>query len=140
MSQRRLRAALRGLAVVAGLFGALSLYMAIAFFASGVFGKKGVNVGMDLMAMFFLIPGVYLIWAAFLVWRRFSPRAVLHLCGGIGFIVWTIPSGSFDRLGELWSIIAWWVWLAVVIYGYRGVSRYLVRRLFAPEVLAAQAA
>ncbi|HEY6225562.1 MAG TPA: hypothetical protein VI282_00420, partial [Verrucomicrobiae bacterium] len=73
-------------------------------------------------------------------WRRFSPRAVLHLCGGIGFLVWTIPGGSFERFGEMWSAVTWWVWLALLISGYRWLSRYLVRRLFDPEVLAPQAA
>jgi hypothetical protein len=139
MSQRHLKAALRAFAIVAGLFGVLWLYLGIGFFILAVFGKEGFEPLQVLMA-FFLIPGIYLIWVVFLVWRRFSARAVLHLCGGIGFLVWTIPSGSFDRFGELWSGIAWWVWLVVVISGYRSVSRYLVRRLFVAEGSVAQAA
>ena len=140
MKQRRLKAVLRAFAIVGGLFGIPCLVMGIGFLSSTIFGKEGPDLIRFLLGVMFLIPGVYLSWVVFLVWRRFSPRAVLHLCGGIGFLVWTIPGGSFERFGEMWSAVAWWVWLALVISGYRSVSRYLVRRLFEPEVLTTQAA
>src|ERR1041384_4148033 len=110
MNQRRLKAMLRAFAIVAGLFGALSLYMGVGFLVLAVFGKAPDRLRL-FMAMMFLIPGVYLSWVVFMVWRRFSPRAVLHLCGGIGFLVWTIPGGSFERFGDMWSAVATLVWL-----------------------------
>jgi hypothetical protein len=141
MNQRRLKAMLRAFAIVAGLFGALSLYMGVGFLVLAVFGKAPDRLKL-FMAMMFLIPGVYLSWVVFLVWRRFSPRAVLHLCGGIGFLVWTtIPVNDwFEQFGDSWSAVAWWVWVALVISGFSSLSRYLIRRLFEAEVLAPQVA
>lgn len=140
MNQRRLRAALRAVAIVEGLFEVVSVFFGIHFLGVAIFGKDGsnlfpVNVLIVMMGLFFLIPGFYLCRVVFLVWRRFSPRAVLDLCGGIAFLV-SITIGSFDRFGPVWSGAALGFWMVVVHFGYRLLSRYLVRRLFEPGVLA----
>jgi hypothetical protein len=101
-----------------------------------------------LVAAMFVIPGVYLTLVLFLVWRRFSPKAVLHCCGAVGFFVLGIPSAWFDRLDQrvgqideirhIWGALAFMIWLLVVIAGYRALSRWLVHRLFKPGFPAPQ--
>ena len=144
MNQRHLKATLRALATIAGLFGILELLFGIGFLILSV-DKAPDPATTFLLATLFAIPGVYLIWVLFLVWRRFSPKAILHLCGAIGFFAWVLPASQFGRfgerygeIGEIWSSVSFMLWPLLVIAGYRALSRHLVRRLFEPELSAPQ--
>ena len=110
-------------------------YTPIAMLLLGptLFGQNGRGTAFFLFPVLFLIPGLYLIWVCFLVWFRFSPKAVLHLCGAVAFFVMLAPSallGSHDPHGII-SLI----WLLVVAGSYREVSQYFVRRIFQPADL-----
>jgi hypothetical protein len=145
MNQRQLKATIRALATVAGLFGILDVFFGIGFLISSVADKKPPNAMTIFFATMFVIPGIYLSWVLFLVWRRFSPKAVLHFCGAIGFFAWVLPGSLFDRIGERYGEIghiggalASLFWLLWVIAGYRSLNRYLFRRLFEREISAPQ--
>lgn len=129
MNQPRLKTALRCVAIIAGLFGIFELWMASAMFGSSFTAANAPSRIGIFFAILFLIPGVYLIWVFFLTWFRFSPKAILHLCGGIGFVLWALPAGLLYSANDRYGIAAL-IWCLAVIAGYRAVSRYLVRRLF----------
>jgi hypothetical protein len=149
MNQRHLKAAIRAVGTIAGLFGIPFILMGF-FLISELAAKKAFDSITMLVAALAVIPGIYLTWLLFLVWRRFSPKAVLHCCGAIAFFVLGIPSVWFDRLGQrsgqfgeiqdIWGPLAFLLWLLFVIAGYRALSRWLIRRLFQPEVSMPQTA
>ena len=88
------------------------------------------------MIFFLVLPllvAVYFIYAAYLVWFRFSPVAVKHICGALGFYVVTLFPKVFERFRDAdWMPIAFLGSLLVVYLAYRVVSHRLSRWLF-PE-------
>jgi hypothetical protein len=86
---------------------------------------------------FLLLPlgiAAYLIYVGYLVWFRFSPRAVRHVCGAVGFYLLGQCMELFGRSGEIGTSFAFLGCLAVVFFGYRFVSTRLSRWLFPADV------
>ena len=104
-----------------------------AYWGVELFGKVFRNLMRFavLLLSLLLIPSLYAIFVAYLIWLRFSPKAVLHLCGLLGFLalgmLWALIP---DRRHEEWDEIAVLVSGILVIWGYRALSRFFNRRLF----------
>ena len=88
------------------------------------------------MIFFVVLPlpvAAYFIYAAYLVWFRFSPVAVRHVCGALGFYTLTLFPKAFEQFRDAeWMPFAFLGCLFAVYVAYRVVSRYLSRWLF-PE-------
>ena len=88
---------------------------------------------MILFAVFPLPVAAYFIYAAYLVWIRFSPVAVRHVCGALGFYTLTLFPKAFERFRDAdWMPFAFFGCLVAVYLACCVVSHYLSRRLF-PE-------
>ena len=80
----------------------------------------------------------YLVYVGYLVWCRFSPRAVHHVCGAVGFYLLGQSMELFGRSNELWISFAFLGLLVVVYFGYRFASSRLSRWLFPPSDVGVQ--
>lgn len=90
------------------------------------------------MIGFAIIPlavAAYFVYVTYLVWFRFSPLAVRHICGAIGFYVLALITKLFDPVrdsGTPLAALAFLGCLVVVSFAYRFASDRLSRWLF-PE-------
>lgn len=101
------------------------------FFLVGVF--KAATWWMVPIAMFSFGIAAYLLYVAFLVWFRFSPLAVRHVCGALGFYALSLATNCLnpERLASTpWISFAWLGCLIAVYFGYKAASRWLSRRIF----------
>ena len=129
MNPRMLKAGMQAFSLGAGMVGVWFCCL----LGSGII-RKGVQE-LDpfavLLLSLLLIPSLYAIFVAYLIWLRFSPKAVLHLCGLLGFLslgmLWALIP---DRRHEEWDEIAVLVSGILVIWGYRALSRFFNRLLF----------
>jgi hypothetical protein len=124
---------------LAGLLGALMLCVT-PFMLYVVFTGKSVSVAVLLLSLFPLFVAVYFLYVAYLVWFRYSPRAVLHICGTLGFFVLGLALRFLDVAdidvshgATLWQPFAFLGFLVFVFFAYRAASRYLSRLLFPPS-------
>jgi hypothetical protein len=90
---------------------------------------------MILVAAFALAISAYLMYVAYLVWFRFSPLAVRHVCGALGFYVLTLVPRLLDlsrNPDRPWMGFALLGSFVAVYIAYRFASHRLSRLLF-PE-------
>jgi hypothetical protein len=90
------------------------------------------------LLLLLLAIAAYLVYVGYLVWFRFSPRAVRHVCGAVGFYLLTQCVELFGRSDELWTSFAFLGGLIVVYFGYRFTSSRLSRWLFPPSDVGVQ--
>ena len=87
-------------------------------------------------AVFSLAVDAYFIYAAYLVWFTYSPLAVRHICGLLGFgalipvTKLVVPSMRAD---SPWAPCVFFAGLAGVYFAYRAASERLSRFLF-PDI------
>jgi hypothetical protein len=99
------------------------------------------NPWMILLAVFPLALAAYFIYVAYLVWFRFSPLAVRHICGALGFYVLTLVTKLFDPARDsdaAWPAFAFLGCLVVVYFSYRVASDRLSRWLFPESISGVQ--
>ena len=99
------------------------------------------NPWMILLAAFPLALAGYFIYVAYLVWFRFSPIAVRHICGALGFYLLMLITKLFDPSrdsGTPWAAFAFLGCLVVVYFAYRVASDRLSRLLFPESVLGVE--
>src|SRR4051812_1770821 len=84
MTQKLARNFMRIVATLAGVFGVITL--CIAPFTLYYSIMRG-DAWMIFFAALPLMLGAYGIYLAYVVWFRFSPLAVRHICGALGFCV-----------------------------------------------------
>jgi hypothetical protein len=125
--------------IVMRIAGTLAGLMGFCLFSAMLVGLYSSITERDLrmvpFAVFSLAISAYLMYAAYLVWFRFSPLAVRHVCGALGFCVlmllmqlpdWSrIPDQPWMEFAFLGSFVA-------VYIAYRLASNRLSRLLF-PE-------
>lgn len=93
------------------------------------------NPWMIPLAAFPLALGAYFIYVAYLVWFRFSPHAVRHSCGALGFSLLTLTTKLCDPARDSGAACPAFVvlgGLVAVSSAYRVASSRLSRFLF-PE-------
>jgi len=99
------------------------------------------NAWMILLAVFPLALAAYFIYVAYLVWFRFSPLAVRHICGALGFCVLMLVTKLFDPSRDSdtpWAAFAFLGCLVAVYFAYRVASARLSRLLFSERVSEVQ--
>lgn len=124
--------------IVGTLFGLLGLGMLgfdLRLFYRSVAERNGWSIMFMTIALMTII---YLIYVAYLVWLRFSPRAVRHVCGALGFCVlaFLVPNRAPEAP---WAVFAFVGCLVVIYIGYRIASVCLCRLLFPENVPGVQA-
>jgi len=123
---------IRILGTVAGLLG-----VGLLCFAPFVF-YRSITEQNPVMIAFAVLPlalAAYFLYVAYLVWFRFSPLAVRHVCGALGFYALTLLTKLFDPMrdsGVPWRSCAFLGCLVAVFLAYRFASGRLSRWLF-PE-------
>ena len=96
---------------------------------------------MILLAIFPLALSVYFLYVSYLVWFRFSPLAVRHICGALGFYVLMVITKLFDPASNshaAWPAFALLGSLIVVYFAYRVASDRLSRLLFRESIPGVQ--
>ena len=96
---------------------------------------------MILLAIFPVALSVYFLYVSYLVWFRFSPLAVRHICGALGFCLLAVITKFFNPARD--SHAAWPAFvslgsLIVVYLAYRVASDRLSRLLFPKSVPGVQ--
>ena len=114
------------------------------FFVSYLLFRAGLDVNGWKLALnlFSLLLAGYLVYVAYLVWFRLSPLAVRHVCGLLGFYVFTLAMKLLDPSydpGSPWASVASLGCLFGVYFGYKSASRWLSRQLFPAPVPDVQA-
>ena len=74
----------------------------------------------------------YLVYVGYLVWFRFSPRAIRHVCGAVGFYLLGQSVEVFGRSNEMLTSFVFLGCLVLVYFGYRFASSRLSSWLFPP--------
>jgi hypothetical protein len=128
---------MRVVGTLAGLLGvAMLCFMPFMLFHS----ITERNPWMIVLAIFPLALALYFIYVAYLVWFRFSPLAMRHICGALGFYVLMLLTKLFDRdLDTTWAPSAFLGCLVIVYFAYRVASNRLSRWLF-PESISSPVA
>ena len=125
---------LRVIGTLGGLLGLGMLCVAPIMFFHSV-GER--NPWMILLAAFPLAMSAYLIYVGYLVWFRFSPLAVRHICGALGFYIITLVPKISDPSRDPsspWGPFLFLACLVAVYFGYRSISGKLSRWLFPERV------
>ena len=86
------------------------------------------------LTIFPLVLGLYFLYVAYIVWFKFSPLAVRHVCGMIGFyalmLLTKLPP---DRTSQ--APLLFLGGLIVAYFIYRATTRYFSRVIFPEPVL-----
>lgn len=131
---------MRVIGTLAGLLGLGMLGLAPFIFYHAI---AEWNLWMILLAAFPLALAVYLVYVAYLVWFRFSPLAVRHICGALGFYGFTLLTPLFNPgpggPDTAWSALAFLGCIVGVYLAYRVASNRLSRLLFPESISGVQA-
>lgn len=137
MTPRIVKVLLRIVGTLAGLVGGGMLCVStVVFYRSyNVLSAEMREFWMIGLAAFTLALAVYFLFVAYLVWFRFSPRAVRHVCGVLGFYVLMSTTKLFPSVHNSdtsWMAFVFLGLLVGVYFAYRWASTRLSRYLF-PE-------
>lgn len=128
MNKTSLTVALKAVGVLSGLMATGMLCVGLVLLISAA---QAAEWGMMTLSLFPLMLAGYFAYVAYLVWFRFSPLAVQHVCGLLGFCVIMLLDPRHDSFSP-WRSFAFLACLIAVYFGYKAVSRWLSRQLF-PE-------
>ena len=126
---------IRAVGTLTGIMGVGTLSVSLLCLYSGIAQN---DLGMILFFVLALLFAIYFVWVGYLVWFRFSPRAVMHVCGMLGFyslglifqLIEPAAGQEPDLLKSLWFGFGGLGSLVFVFWGYRAASRYLSRVIF----------
>ncbi len=129
---------IRVVGTIAGIVGVTDLWVSLVIFRPAITsdGPWTIRSLMEFsLQLLMLLIGPYLVWVGYLVWFRFSPLAVRHACGFLGYLFWgaLIWGALLYRISEPtspWLALAGLGSLVFVCWAYRAGSRYLIRLLF----------
>jgi hypothetical protein len=126
---------MRAIGILSGLLG-LSMLCVAPFMLYHAITERNPSMTV-LMVVFPLAFGLYFIYVAYLVWFKFSPLAVRHICGALGFYLLAPVAMLFDPSrdsGTPWTAFAFLGCLVVVYFTYRLASDRLNKLLFPQSV------
>jgi len=113
---------------ISGVVGLGMFYVSLMLFARG-----SVNTPKVIFSIILALFGAYFLWVCFCVWFRFSPIAVRHVCGLLGYFL----LGEFVHVfyagkghAQPWVPFVFFGLLAFIFWSYRVLGRYLNRILF----------
>jgi len=127
-----IKAALRLIGTLGGILGIAILWIAAVLFF-GSFRELGWTI---ILVIFPALLGAYFIYVTYLVWFRFSPRAIRHICIGLGLYLFSVCS---QVLGLTREKNHWWVGVAAIgciialFFLCRTASRWLNKVVFAAD-------
>jgi hypothetical protein len=93
----------------------------------------GRDLLMIVFAAFPLALAAYFSYVAYLVWFRFSPLAVRHICGTLGFLILVLATNLFDPSRHSAAPCAAFAFLGSLVaayFAYRVASNQLSQLLF----------
>jgi catechol 2,3-dioxygenase-like lactoylglutathione lyase family enzyme len=129
---------MRVIGTLAGLLGIGSLFFTPFVLHQLMVPQSPLTILFSLYFAFFsLAVDAYFIYAAYLVWFRFSPLAVRHMCGLLGFSALVLVAKLADPLHHPhtpWAPLISLAGLGAVYFGYRAASNRLSRFLF-PQIV-----
>lgn len=135
MSRSMAKVVIRMIGTLTGLLGLSCLLFLVPMFC-----RQGLSIAKLWMLpihLFPLIVAFYFLYVAYLVWFKFSPLAVRHVIGLVGFcLLMLFPSLYFSGTASYkhasWHSFAFVGWFIVIYFVYRVVNYRLNRWLF-PE-------
>ena len=130
MTPRIAKVLIRVAGTLAGLLGLGMLCVAPVMLYHSFIEQNPWMIG---LALFPFALAVYFVWVAYLVWFRFSPLAVRHICGALGFYGLTLAARLVGppRDPEMpWGSFAFLGCLVVIYIAYKFASDRLSRWLF----------